>query len=201
MEMEKDQGELNFDKLDDIHEDEDEEIKEEPEKPIPSIDKNNIELHQNKMIIIKYAGEFSKELEPIFGDRLTLSNLDLLSAEQIKKLLEDIKVTVGSVNSGSMIPVAYYSMIDLTEKLGPSLGLKLNGLRLVLERNENLVRSLRELELQYGQYVYISVENRILLYTLQSIMHVNQINSKNDKLNNFLSEIVEPNIVEEFRDL
>ena len=162
--------------------------------------KNTIELQHLRLLILSYRDNFKKELE-VYGDKLTLEYLETLPFVQLKKLSEEVEITVGSSHTAEMIPNIYYSCIGVLEKLGPTLNMKLHGLQMALMNDTKLKSSLIESGLKYGRMVYMDPIKRVLLYTGQTVLSLHYHNQVNEEQQKILKENVKESIIDEFKDL
>lgn len=190
---------INFNELEEL-EDKDEEDKEEFKENLLTVDPDIIEIQKLRLSIMRYKQLFPNHLI-LYGDRLTLENLEKLTQDQLQRFLDEVKITVGSRNSASMITTSYMSAMGLAETLGPKLNMKLQGLQASLMNNQMIMETLTEISLEYESLAYINPIQRLAIQTGQHILFLHQQNKANEQKEIFLKENTKKEIVEEFKDI
>ncbi len=133
--------------------------------------------------IMQYKYVFPKHMESYIS-KFDISYLDKLDTDSLKKFLEEIRVTVACLNSGSLVHHGYAGMCSIAEYIAPSVGLDLEGFSDDLMSNETVNNTLNEISLQ-SNLMYVRPEIRLLMSTL-AVAQVT-INRNKQKLKNPVS--------------
>ena len=206
--MSNDESNVNFDELDNVHE--------EPKDSDIAINETNIknrevlgselptealiDITKKKLKIIRYKELFGKHLTH-YGDRLDINKLDELTTDELCNLSEEVKITVGSRNSGGFITSVYLGIAGVAEGLGPKIGMDLENLKVCLFNNEAIKDTLQELSLEYEDLVYMPPAQRLLLLTGQTIIALNEHNKFEKKKKILNNSEIKKEILEQFSDL
>ena len=151
---EKQDKQINFDELDGAIEEVSniQQNQEQDQEGLPQIDKDTVEKHQLRLKVLRWRETFPNYLES-YGERLELEHLETLNEDQLKKLLDEISITVGCANSSKLISSAYIGTLGVIEGLGPKLNMHLNGLQMAMLNDQLLNDQLKETSLIYEIYV------------------------------------------------
>jgi hypothetical protein len=212
MAEEQEKQDINFDELngaDDIPEDDDgikiNDISEgnARKKEVLGVelpDDSVIERTKLKLKILRYKEGFSKFLEH-YGDKLENKNLEGLSNEDLEFLLEEIRITVGTRNSSSMVSNVFMGLGGVAEHLAPRVGMDLHGLQYFMEKDQNIKDTLLELSLEYESFSYLPPMQRLMLQCGRLVMDVNNHNKALKLQKIFNDSEMKKEVIEEFNDL
>lgn len=164
------------------------------------IEKDLIKAQTLKLTIRKYVEKFPQHLQ-IYGDRLDLLSLDQLSQEELEVLLKQIRVTIGSQNSGMYIKTAYFGTLGLIENMAPKFNLKLQGLQSVMSMNKQIENVLDEVSLEYESVCYIPPIQRLLLLTGFNIKYLHNMNREKELQETLLNDKLDSKLIDEFEDI
>lgn len=171
-----------------------------PSYSLSTVDQDVVDSHKIRISIVRYYQTFSKYLD-MYGDRLSLVNLEPLTKQELEILLQEVKITVGCRSSSSLISNLYFGSLAMAEALAPKVNMKLDGLANAIASNQNIVETIKEISLEYESMSYIPPIYRLALFTSQSILYVNNHNKAEEKKKDFLNEKVNNEIVNEFDDI
>jgi hypothetical protein len=196
---------LNEDNIDlsSIQNDQKNEIEEpEPHVEIPPVGdlRNILSLRQR---IINYREALGLKLT-----NYNLSNeyLESLNENDLTELLQKIQFTIGVRNTGQFWHQTFLHGMSLTEHIGVSFGLKLQGLTNSLYNDQILKDLITEVTLKHDKASYIEPEYRLLLHVSSKAYQLHVTNSITENLANQMKIINEtahvlPEIIEKYKDL
>jgi hypothetical protein len=167
-----------------------------PSKPADVL----IEKTKTKLQISRRKELFGNYLKG-FGDRLDAEKLELLSATELKQLLDEVRVTIGCRHSASMITTSYIQYASLVENIAPSFGLNLTNLKNHILNNEQLLETLTEVSLEYEDFAYISPLPRLALQTCNLIFGLHTHNKKLEEEKLIDNAAIPNTIIDNFSDL
>jgi len=101
---------------------------------------------QIKTKILRYKEIFPQQLA-VYDYRM--ENLDSLTTEELKYLLEEISLAVSTRNSSGLTKMFYFSGTELVEKVGCALNFQIQGLSNALQQNAAIHDCLNEIMLKY----------------------------------------------------
>jgi hypothetical protein len=169
-----------------------------PLTPITPILSPEETKEKRKMIIhIKnYIKTFPDSLEEF-------KNMDLSykTIPELNNLMEEIKLTVCNSNNGDLFLGLFHGGCDLLESVGPIVKYDLTGLKFIATKNENVIKCVKEISLEYQQLNYIRPEKRLLMLMLTLCYGVNNMNKINNNINNHLNKDIDNKISDKYNDL
>jgi hypothetical protein len=129
-----------------------------PNKDIVKCQPLILKIQQYKTIYPTYLATY--------GDELDNSNLSKMNYEELKDLIDKIRVTIGILNSGSFIHTGYYGVCNVIETILPRItGVNMDGFTEELTKNPDVHNTLNEIMLEQDM-IYIRPEIRLALVTL-----------------------------------
>lgn len=150
----------------------------EPEKGKKSQEADS-EFHRRKIILKLKA--YGSAFPEVAGEILKSKNLEDLDNRQLEMLLNEVKFTVGTRTSG--IVTSKFSNTLLVAGgylLTQNTSLKLDGPRIRLHdiaQSKDYQDLLKELTLEYADWVYSKPENRFAAYMADAIFNMHSINT------------------------
>lgn len=152
---------------------------EEVEEEIPYEPPQDITPQQNpttralRIKIRKYIKAFPDEL-----GHIDISDIDDLSERELQSRYDDVRTELNSVEN-TLITGCYFTAINITENLAPLAGMNLTGLTASCRMNEGICKSLKQLQIEYGDYSLLTrPEERLAYLTLITILNCHQSNKK-----------------------
>lgn len=199
-----DQTQVDFNELENMdREEESDEIEiQVPKKDnrLLTVEADSIPLQQKKIKIMRYKNVFPEELE-IYASKLNIDYLNTLDEEQLNELLQQVKMTVGCRRGASLIPYAYFGVVEAVEKVGCKMNMKLAGLSHSLQTNKNLLGTLDELSLEYEDFAYRTPLERLALFTIQTIIYTHNANNNNENKKEIFNQEIKSDELNEYKDL
>jgi hypothetical protein len=153
------------------------------EEPAPPEDKFGQERKRVLLLIEFHLNEFPKKLASY--KKVKLENLTM---DELKKLLEEMKFTIGAQSNVKMVVAGMCSAINLFEKLAVKSDLlKVQGLTQVVTSSENMIDDMKAIALKYMDVYHIEPEARLgfALMTTVGMLHFHneEIEAKKQKTN------------------
>jgi len=137
-------------------------------------------LYRRKLIlkIRSYATAFPKEV----GHQVAAKDLENLGENQLESLLQEIKFTVGS-RSTSIVTnqAAAVSLLVLEDWLKENMNKEVSGPEIRLSQlmnSEDCQYLVKELSLEYADFVYQRPEARMAMYLFNAVQTIDGINRK-----------------------
>lgn len=168
-----------------------------PVMPIPTLSPEEAKEKRKVIIHIKnYIRSFPESLEEF-------RNIDLSSKStpELNNIMEEIKLTVCNSNNGDLFVGLFQGGCDLIESVAPIVNYDLTGLKYIACKNENVIKCVKEISLEYQQLNYIRPEKRLMLLMFTLCYGVNNMNKINNHINNHLNNDIDNNIFDKYDDL
>ena len=143
------------------------------------------------------------ELFPDYMESFDTSSFDIMSIEQLDKVIQQQKFIVGTRNSGQFLNRAFAGGVYATECMGPMLKMDLTGLSEAVMKNPETDLLLKELSLEHEELVYTSPALRITMLLGMSMQQVNQYNKQKRMIQEEekLTEPVNPELKDKYKEL
>lgn len=142
--------------------------------PPPPIILSPEEAKEKRKLIIhikNFINTFPHELHE-FKD----INYSEKTINELKNYIEEIKLTVANTNNTDLYIGLFGGACDFLEKKGHYVGYDLKGLTHIATNNDNVIKCVKEIALEYQQLTYIKPEKRLLLIMLSLCYGVNYMN-------------------------
>ena len=148
-------------------------------------------------ILQTYKSCMAKKLGP-YLDLITMDHLKELTTEELKNMVEEVRVQVAIAGSGNFVQNAVGGVATVVENVGPFVGLDLTGLAQACEASEDLKETAVECYLEYG-FTYVSPQKRLLINFLNILKTVHNYNRQlaMEKLH----YKVDPNLEQKYNDI
>ena len=129
----------------------------------------------------KFRGKLH-DWKQYFGSQLEgvvdLSDLDNKSVEELQNLNDYCKFIVGRGKSIDNSKQMFLSGMNMMEKAGPYVGLKLDNLALVCSKEQNIMDAVVETSIVYGADIYVDPAIRLAIGIANAVMAVDAANRK-----------------------
>lgn len=157
------------------------------------------ECKEKRMLIIhirNYIKSFPEFLEEFKNIDFTSKNIS-----ELKNIIEEIKLTVCNSNNGELFLGIFHGGCDLLESCAPIINYDLTGLKYIATKNENIIKCIKEISLEYQQLNYIRPEKRLMLLMFTLCYGVNNHNKATKYLNNHLDNDIDNKICDKYNDI
>ena len=146
------------------------------ESPIASKEKTTIirKLRQ-------YAKTFPTELEDLFSAETKngkLTNLQNMTMTELETLLSEVQYTISTARSANAIRSMFLGSVQISESIGPYMGLDLRGLASVCQKSQDVLLTVDEIAIKYGNFIEIDPIHRLAASMLQLVIAVDQHNKR-----------------------
>ena len=124
----------------------------------------------------QYVKSFPMELEDLFSANGKLTNLQNMTMEQLEMLLSEVQYTISTARSANAIRSMFLGSVQISESIGPYMGLDLRGLAGVCQKSQDVLLTVDEIAIKYGNFIEIDPIYRLSASMLQLIIAVDQHN-------------------------
>ena len=113
------------------------------ESPVASKEKTTIirKLRQ-------YAKTFPLELEDLFSANGKLTNLQNMTMTELETLLSEVQYTISTARSANAIRSMFLGTVQISESIGPYMGLDLRGLAGVCSKSQDVLLTVDEIAIK-----------------------------------------------------
>lgn len=155
---------------------------------------------KEKRKIIIHIKNYIKSF-PEFLDEF--KNMDLASKNihELNNIIEEIKLTVCNSNNGDLFVGLFQGGCDIIESVAPMINYDLTGLKYIACKNDNVIKCVKEISLEYQQLNYIRPEKRLFLLMFAMCYGVNNMNKINNHINNHLNNDIDLKLKDKYNDL
>jgi hypothetical protein len=157
-----------------------------------------LEKIQTRDQILRYHVSFAKYLGAY---QSKIEQMDDLELPELKRLLQEISITVSARTSGNMARRNFNALINGLECAAPILNMNLRGLSQIIEADNEVAECIEELNIKYDVMKYTPPEVRLFLLTSNLVIAVNRENKKLQKVVEILAEPVPQDHINKFNDL
>ncbi len=174
-------------------------VKSSKEKGIIDLDPNEDtkKIQQLRTSLLQYIKMCPSQLE-MYKDQLTRDQLETLSFDELKTLLDEVRVTLACMNSVHLIHGSYFAVCSIAEHASPYVGINMNGFTELISKNPAIINTLNEISLE-NDLIYVRPEYRLALATLSCANEIINYNRNIEKQK--LKSQVTPTLFNENKDL
>jgi hypothetical protein len=138
---------------------------------------------------------------PDILNEFSLINLSEKSILELDNYIEEIKIMVCSGNNSDLYLGLFQGGCNIIEKGGSYLNYDLTGLSHYALKNDNIIKCVKEISLEYNQMQYIPPEKRLLLLMFSLCYGVNQMNTMKNNINNHMESNIKEELNKKYNDL
>lgn len=181
-----------------------------PDQEVELTEKQLIEKQTLILNIYRWKEEFPEYTKHI-SQYLTWEKLNKLSIPELKQQSMSVKICVSSRKSGKTIEDTFFTLIEITKRLGGVIGFDFEGIEEDINpSNKDLMESLKVVQLEYSQYTYIhpladlgmNLTNTFMNRHRRNIkLKKNQVKQDETPTLNFLNKKVNVDLITEYEDL
>lgn len=124
---------------------------------------------------------FGDYLQKTMKIDLSLPTLSSYTAEELTRLLDDVKIIVANKNNNSMVGSMLINGVNVAEKFISNF-INIKGTAKVLMSNESFLDTLEEWQLENSQITTLSARNRVLVEVLKTSLAVYNMNDSIERL-------------------
>ena len=137
-----------------------------------------ISRHKVYLLVQEYMHSFPTKLE-----KFKLEPIDDLDEEELKELLEEMKMTLRSTNTIDLWSAMFFCGLGTAEQIIPTFTpLKLSGMTELAKLDESLNDAVREMALEQGGLQFLSPTYRIMLGLGKVAFQAHTINSMQQEM-------------------
>lgn len=136
-----------------------------------------------------------------YEDRLKECNGGTYSNENLKLLLDEVKLVIGTRRSSNLIKPLYFTGLEFMEKIGCRFGYNISGVKDMMYKNIEVHKCLDEMSLDIDESMYMPAYLRLGLMTAQTLIGVYEMNKIQDTLTNEMNKPIKKEFVDEFKDI
>ena len=187
----------------------DQENLQENQHDTPSIDipalpepvRNERSLSKDSIITIRKLRQYAKTFPAELAEH-DLSNLQSKSQEELQALLTEVQYTVSSARSAHACRSMFLGTVQIGESIGPYIGMDLRGLAGVCSKSQDVLLTVDEIAIKYGNCIEIDPIHRLAASMIQLIIAVDTHNKSVRPLPTTQEkQEVSPETRESFKDL
>lgn len=151
----------------------------------------------------RFVQSFPNELSNITGgnNQLFCHRLYELECHQLEILLKNIQFEINQPRVSQLFNTIFFTSINQIEHLSGSFGFDVNGMTEVLQKNDECLNALKELNCLYDISGFSSPELRLLMCVLMTGMNCYSNNKINHSLGIHLDKPIEEDIKEKYKNL
>ena len=162
-----------------------------PMNPEEAIERRKVIIH-----IKSYISTFPEYLEEF--KKVNWSNKSL---QDLNNMRDEIKLIVCNANNQNLFVEFFGAACEGIESIAPMVNYDLTGLQHIACNNQNIIKCVKEISLEYQNVAYIAPEKRLTLLMLVTCNSLNKVNKTTVKLNNCIEAEVKDTIKEKYDDL
>ena len=143
------------------------------------------------------------ELNNITGgnSQLFIHRLVELDCLQLEQLITNIQFEINQPRISQLFNTIFFTSVNQIEHLSSSFGYDVKGMTENLQKNEECLSALKELNCMYDISGVSSPELRLLMCVMMTGMNCYNSNKLSKRMNDFLNEPVSEDIEQKFKDL
>jgi hypothetical protein len=160
-----------------------------------------------RRVIKSYIKEFSLKLKTIIGDTALkqqkfLDKINVLEKEDLEIVISNIKFEINSSHANAFCHHIFYNIINGAEIIGSKYcDLKLQGLTIALQQNNDINDCLREMACDYDISNYVSVEYRLISAICLTAYQINNKNMLSENMKSFMDSNIDNDLEEKYKSL
>ena len=124
-----------------------------------------------------------------------------LECHQLEQLIINIQFEINQPKVSQLFNTIFFTTINQTENLSNQFGYNISGLTASLQKNDECLSALKELNCMYDISGFSSPEMRLLLCVMMTGMNCYNTNKLSSTMDSFLNEDIPENIEEKYKDL
>ena len=141
----------------------------------PMLPADREEARVLKRRVGKYRSLFPGETQDLDLDP---RSLDALSIDEIRERAKDVEYVVSTRRSSKAVRGMFLGGLASVELVGPILGLRLENLSTFASRSEDLLMTVDECGVKYGDQLYVDPAIRLAMAVVQLSLAVNEHNCR-----------------------
>lgn len=160
---------------------------------------NQLKLRSGLKSKLNHCRTLFKEELAGYEDRLT--DIDNLPNEDLKLLLDEVKMAISVRRSSNLVKPLYFTGLEFIEKISCRFGYNIEGVHQMMYKNIEVHKCLDEISLDFDDSMYMPAYMRLGIITLQTVVGVYEMKRVEDTLKNEMSRKVKSEVVNEYKDL
>ena len=161
---------------------------------------------QKKNLISKvkrFVQSFPVELNNMTGgnSQLFIHRLVELECHQLEQLITNIQFEINQPKVSQLFNTIFFTTLNQVENLSGSFGYDVNGLTANLQKNEECLSALKELNCVYDISGVSTPEMRLLICVMMTGMNCYNTNKISQTIDEHLETAIDPDIQDKFKNL
>ena len=170
---------------------------------INATDKDYIQKKNLISKVKRFVQSFPIELNNITGgnSQLFCHRLVELDCLQLEQLITNIQFEINQPRISQLFNTIFFTSVNQIEHLSSSFGYDVKGMTENLQKNEECLSALKELNCMYDISGVSSPELRLLMCVMMTGMNCYNSNKLSKKMDEFLNEPVSEDIEQKYKNL
>ena len=170
---------------------------------VNATDKNYIEKKNLISKVKRFIQSFPVELNNITGgnSQLFIHRLVELECHQLEQLIINITFEINQPRVSQLFNTIFFTTLNQVENLSNSFGYDVNGMTANLQKNEECLNALKELNCIYDISGVSTPQMRLLMTVMMTGMNCYNTNKISHTINDHLETPISEDIQEQFKNL
>ena len=170
---------------------------------VNATDKNYIEKKNLISKVKRFIQSFPIELNNITGgnSQLFIHRLLELECHQLEQLIINIQFEINQPRVSQLFNTIFFTTLNQVENLSNSFGYDVNGMTANLQKNEECLNALKELNCIYDISGVSTPQMRLLMTVMMTGMNCYNTNKISQSIDNHLETPISQDIQEQFKNL
>jgi hypothetical protein len=170
---------------------------------VNATDKNYIEKKNLISKVKRFIQSFPIELNNITGgnSQLFIHRLLELECHQLEQLIINIQFEINQPRVSQLFNTIFFTTLNQVENLSNSFGYDVNGMTANLQKNEECLNALKELNCIYDISGVSTPQMRLLMTVMMTGMNCYNTNKISQTIDNHLETPISQDIQEQFKNL
>ena len=170
---------------------------------VNATDKDYIQKKNLISKVKRFIQSFPIELNNITGgnSQLFIHRLVELESHQLEQLIINIQFEVNQPRVSQLFNTIFFTTLNQVENLYNSFGYDVNGMTANLQKNQECLNALKELNCIYDISGVSTPQMRLLMTVMMTGMNCYSTNKITESIDNHLETEISPDIQEQFKNL
>ena len=170
---------------------------------VNATDKDYIQKKNLISKVKRFVQSFPVELNNITGgnSQLFIHRLVELECHQLEQLIINIQFEINQPRVSQLFNTIFFTTLNQVENLSNSFGYDVNGLTANLQKNEECLNALKELNCIYDISGVSTPQMRLLMTVMMTGMNCYNTNKISQTIDNHLETPISEDIQEQFKNL
>lgn len=152
---------------------------------------------RKKIIKIK---NYLKTFPDILVDFVSIDTKNM-SLKDLDDMIEEIRLTVSCGNNSELLVNGFLMGCNIYEKTASYMGVDLDGFSNIVSRDQNIIKCIKEISLEYQNLNYIPPEKRLIMMMFALSYGVYNMNNMKKHINYNTKKNINDEIINKYNDL